>query len=126
MSTKFLNNYNYFNFPIPLLLHYEVQRKKISRYQKEICSVCDIIIFNVQEFNYIPRGRSNSEQGVTLFNQKVTKPFTNIMKNSNSENVGNSVNHNDDDFKNLDGSQEYYAGENVRAHKNITLPIKSI
>lgn len=31
------------------------------------------------------------------------------MKNSNSENVGNSVNHNDDDFKNLDGSQEYYA-----------------
>lgn len=32
------------------------------------------------------------------------------MKNSNSENVGNLVNHSDDICKNLDGSQEYYAG----------------
>lgn len=74
MSTNFIHNDTIsLIFPIPLLLHYEVQRKKADTKKKS--AVCDIIIFNVQEFNYSPRGRSNSEQGVTLFNQKVTKPF---------------------------------------------------
>lgn len=48
------------------------------------------------------------------------------MKNSNSENVENSVNHNDDVFENLDGSQEYYAEWKCQSSHSVHIHINKI